>query len=239
MNYLLDERGQAIDKERLYKAVQDTASSLFANKKDHHIKVYLEGPASKKQLIEQLVLNEMVMHQIGSRPEKKTKAVFELLKPRWLDLVQRDEILPWQFSIDLIRLELEVNSLDPKLKILAPKKSEPGQDSSDSMLINNSYSSPLVNTLEDKFIQPTSRVAVFQGDKSASKMISLDVELLKDKESGKQRLVGETYVNLSLLGSAIVAHAFRKQHLNTTTDRVRITLLEKVQSSFAVVNRIM
>ena len=238
VQYFLDDKEQIIDRARLYKAVQDAAFLLFAKKQDHYIRIYLEGSASKKQLIEQLILNELVMRQIGSRQEMKTKAVFEMLKPRWLDLIQRDEIHPWQFSIDLVKLGLEVTSVDPKLKILAPKRGEQGQDSYDPMLVNDSYSSLAVNILEDKLTQATHRVVSLQGNQSPSKMKSLDVELLRDKETSKQRFVGETYVNLSLLGSAIVAHAFRKQHLNTTTAKVRISLLEKVQSSFAVVNLI-
>ena len=98
---------QKIDVDRLVQAIEKAIGELpFAKKNE--VKQYAPGTNSRKDLIDQLILNEIVMALMNTKQEIATQRVFKQLKRRWTELVQRNQLVLWEFTVDSIKLEHEL-----------------------------------------------------------------------------------------------------------------------------------
>ena len=217
--YFVDPLRNQIDTDMLARSIDNMISNLSDAEKQK-IRLYTPGVNCRKDLIIQLLRNELVMSQLSTKHEKKTKQAFMELKSEWMDLVQRDESFLWQFSVDESKLdhklwskELRANSMLHVVDLQNPYGSTSDKNYSDNttMKINSST----VENGTANAIMTDSR--------------SLRVELFdRSKTSDNIKADSNLKINISLLEDAIIAYAFKQQHLDVKALSVQILCKEKV-----------
>ena len=218
LGYLLDSDGHNIDEDKLIRTIHKVTSSL-ASEKQIEFKQYIEASPLKKKLIEQLILNELVNRLIKRKQERETLLMFGRIKSKWLELVQKGELAPWQLCINQAKLEkeLEMNGIniskldEHELKI---KKS----DLLPSVGPTRNSKMELSNSLDDNIIK--------------TKMKPLDVELLRESRPDQLKHSKNMKINLNLLSRALVGYAFEQQHLYIRSSRINVDVMEKIESHF-------
>ena len=114
VEYFIDPTTQQIDRQKLLNAVEDTVKSLPIVRQTS-IKHYIRGDDSRKQLTNQLVLNQVVMAHLSLKHEKVTKQAFERIKSAWTSLIEYSEAGPgWKLSINKKKVahQLKLRNID-------------------------------------------------------------------------------------------------------------------------------
>ena len=206
--HLIEPRTNQIDVKKLARAIQNVKRGPSGRELDMIEQDHAEC-SSRRELVQQLILNDLVMIQLNTTKERLTMQVFKRLKDRWRSLIVKDSSYLWQFGVDNIKLyyELDVNGVYAActqtgglykctaiLKTLFFKKNYNRASKSKSKPESS------VNYRESTIIKPT--------------VLSKKVEF-KDFNKFKG-------INLDLLRKALIAHAFTKHHVNTKAIDVRI-----------------
>ena len=227
IEYLMDSQKQNIDKDKLAETTKKVAFSLLDKNK-----IQFQQVDPKKEMIDQLIMNKLVLWQIDLKHENETKKAFEILKSKWIDLAQKDLDLSWQFSVNQTQLEKELRSITIDLK-------------SASQSTNNQQSSITEHSIQLSCLNISEQEKKSDNDSNASikdassKTTALDTGLLSEDRKKKASKKEKYKLNIALLNNALVAHIFRKQHLNIRADEVHIQMLEKTKaSSFKLVRMV-
>ena len=78
------------DKEKIIEMIKRVA--LKGNLKEK-LKLYVNGSHSTRELIQQMVINEIIMCQLNLKQEEMTKEIFNNLKDRWIDVVEDEGVI--------------------------------------------------------------------------------------------------------------------------------------------------
>ena len=216
VEYLLDSEKQSIDQNKLKEAIEGVVLSLSNNKKSK-IKRYTRLVNSRRQLIDQLILNELVMRQMNRKQEQQTRLAFNMLKGKWLNIVQKGESANlWELSVNQIKLKNELQTIGIKLDgIFTNQRKQIDSETIDSSREGKSQNSFTINN-------------------SGSKVETLNIELLQDNQRKKSELKQSHKINEDLLSRALLAYAFKQHHLDASSDKVNINMMEKVYSSRSI-----
>ena len=109
-SYFYDQRAKTIDTERLFFIVEKVVSELPSKMRDK-VRQYAIELKSKKDLIRQLIVNELYTKCLSIPQEQLTKEVFDRCKHKWIDLVHKAESYSWQFAINRTKLMNELDAL--------------------------------------------------------------------------------------------------------------------------------
>ena len=230
LEYFTNPADAKLDTDKLFHAIQSVVSELPISL-THKVEQYRPGVSSKRDLINQLILNEMVTYQLSTKEEEQTKHAFDRIKNTWTDLVQINESQLWQFSIDQAKLDSELESRG----IYAESKHQKEEDmlelainASDqiSSMNRKSYTKNLHSSSSNEGLQ--------ESDLIDTK--GLRVELVDRSRDAKAITARSSQVNMSLLQHALVAHAFKQQHLNADVAFVNILSKEQMNKSTCVPN---
>ena len=192
--YFFDIMIQQINAEKLFSKIETTVMELNPTKQ-RKIPRYSSGVDFRKDLINQIILNEVVLKRITSKQEEATFLAFEGLKEKWTSLIQKGKSHSWQLSINESRLAVELCAIGY---------------GSDSTMLNEV-------------------LQVSMNNQSAPN--NLNAELI---DSSKQGGLGNnaSQVNLQLLKSALIAHAFQNHHLGINTIHMSLLIKEKTNGKF-------
>ena len=189
------------------------------------IRLYLPGANCRKDLIIQLLRNELAMSLLNVKQEKKTKQAFTDIKSQWMDIVQRDESFLWQFSIDKYKLDnnLWSKGLRTDSVLNAANLQEPLLNPYDSMLDTNSGDTTQLKINSSTIVRNSATNAIVADSRN------LSVELIdRSKTSDNIKADSALDLNVSLLRDALIAHAFKQQHLDVKALSIQIISKEKL-----------
>lgn len=166
----------------------------------------------RKEIIIQIIANNIVERQLHSPEESATKNVFHRIKHNWINIVQPVQE-PCQFTVNKSKLKNELQTAGL-----------------------SSYMIPANNTTKKEHRRKSentktelSMVSLSEFERSASlpnKSLEVHLNNAEAEESLKHR--GKNDINLSLLENAIIAHAFRYHNLDINKADVDIIILKKV-----------
>ena len=221
--YFTDNQTYKLDTEKLAILVDEAILNLSSTERIN-VRRYIPGINCKKELIDQLIINTIVQNQLLTRHENETRKVFEKIKHRWTDLVQRDRSHLWHFSLDMAKLQEELESKGMRADSTLQTKSSEG--SMMSIQASASDSQPSSN----KGLKSKVNLASFDDNSmniTLANLRSLKTELMDNSKAEKSRPRDSSLINLDLLANALIAYAFKQQHLDVETLNVHVASKEK------------
>ena len=213
--YFYDSDKQEIDNKKLTQAIEKVIE-LILSAQESKSKYLISSLTSKKSLINQLILNQIVFARLNSEQEKRTKQVFGALKNRWMYLVKKDRVTPWQFVVDTDNLYYEIGV---RYAHFASTQHGDSQD-----FFENSPTS--ISASRDKAIvnRSISDGSIVNGLLAAPN--DKNVELM-DRSKDHTKFKKAPQINVNLLGNALVAWAFKMHHINYDIMRINIIPTEQ------------
>ena len=215
----LDPITNQIDVKKLAKMIKGTSKSLS---KPELSLVGLKNVArsdSRRDLIQQLIVNELVMRQLHVTRNKLTKQVFNMLKNKWRSLIQKDNLNLWQLSVNDAKLDYELDTNGVYNACIQPtggsRKAVPGLNALFSRKLAKQDSRSKPETLKTP-AEITITKLNLQNNKQSDLKIADSAQMASP---GSSRFPN---INLTLLGRALVAHAFKQHHVKTTAKDVQI-----------------
>ena len=228
--YFINPTHAKLDMTKLFNTIESVVASLPASLK-YHVEQYGPGVSSKKDLINQLVLNEIVMYQLSRKEEKQTKQAFERTKDRWTDLVQIDESQLWQFTINQAKLDYELETRGIYAESELQNEHMQGSAMNRPSLISrfSVSTNSKRNVMQSSFDQSSK-------DPNLTDTKGLKVELVSRSKNIIPNIDRSSQINLNLLQHALVAHAFKQQHLNIKTIFINVLSKEQLNKYACVPN---
>jgi len=216
--FFIDGVSREVNETKLKEEIKNVVLTLSESKRNK-LANYNEAAESSRNLINQLVLNDIVRMQLNLKQERDTRQAFLQLKDNWFSFTEHcDGSHSWHLSINLQEMDRKFQEVNNNEEKTAQKAK--------------------TDTLE-----LTPRVSLVSKAQSAVVSTgpagSLSYSLLKDiSEPYKEYRVGENQearqkeknvprVNPWLLKSALVAHAYQEQHLDVRMIDVKIVSREK------------
>ena len=213
--YFLDHDRRQVDRQRLYITIEDTVNNLPPTAQEK-IKYYTKSASSRsrRELIKQLVMNEIVMGQLNLKGEKKTKQEFMRIRKKWVSLIQHKQEDPsWHLSVDQAKLNLQLGI-------------EKG-DLTQSTQNKNSHKT-LVNDLELSIRKnPKTVDDTIENTSSSTTQNNLNSKLINSDKEDPSNQQNDSNVNQKLLNDALVAHLYRQHHLGIDVLNARIAVMKK------------
>jgi len=103
LNYFVDNSNGRLNKSLILQKTQEIVMSLPLEEQKEKLYLYLPGLNSRKEIIEQLVFNELITRQLCSNKETLTKKAFDKIKGKWFKITEfRDDS---GFVIDKTKLK--------------------------------------------------------------------------------------------------------------------------------------
>ena len=223
VEYFVDPASQQIDQNKLVQMIEEiaaTISPLGRNDKRYH---YSQFTDVRRDLITQLVVNEIVIRQLSLKREQATKQAFESLKSSWALLIHHEANSPaWQLSIDETQLKylLSANGFDQK-----PMQSKDSQKS--HMKTFELTSTQSLSKQVDSTIMNSSDTTYPNNNSSSGLSNNLNTELISTDKTIQDNIFKEMEVNINLLRNALLARTYRKYHLNVDVTDVNVCLLRE------------
>jgi len=87
IEYFIESQG-IINKQKLAETIENVVLQSVVHKNGKRIFTYQSEDGETRELIHQLIANELTLKRIGLRSEKATKIIFNKTKPKWADLVE-------------------------------------------------------------------------------------------------------------------------------------------------------
>ena len=222
VEYFVDQVTGKINDQKLFRTIENVVSELPTKLQDN-VRQYNPGVDSRKDLINQLILNELVMVRLHTKEERRTRQAFERIKSKWTDLIQVDEVHLWQFHVDQAKLEYELELrgvyTEARLQNEATQESMVNLPAVISRFsINRNSKTELDSSISHSDLK--------RGTLTDTK--GLNVELMNRSGIAKQVSNKNSQINVDLLRSALVAYASKQQHLNIETVFVNVASKERV-----------
>ena len=239
-NYFVDSSDQQISTFLLANTVQEVI--VHSTKAQHSRgKHYNYRQSIRGDLVNQLILNEFSLRQLEQPAEKKTKQIFQELKDHWLLLVMYEEGQPrWKLCIDEPSFEQELQKKqscrNQKAKSVREKQEISKRGVELANRRDNIDERGLVMLTDDKIfaMQPNEPSSSnleksLITDKDGTNSIDSSRIALEDlnKTNRDQNSSKGTQINLGLLKNAILAHAYKQQHLNYHVSELAITVKKR------------
>ena len=210
--YFVDSTSQQINKQKLNHTIEKVIAELPVTK-HKYIKCWTSNDNSQKNLLNQLILNELVIKQLDFPQERLTKQTFNDLKSNWTSFVYcNQESAPWELFIDKAELNQQLQTrgvdLDQKDSLEHTLKTS----------VNNQTSSNTTNLAQNDGLQNTSFSNLHD---------EIDIQLIHNNNNSGSRFEENLRINFELLNSALLAHAYREHHLDADIARISIVCKEK------------
>jgi len=113
-----------LNRTEILRTVNEVVSNLSENEQNG-LKIYTQGAASRKLVVTQLVINQLVEYLLASDRLKETKALFDKIKSRWPEMVE------WNSSQHFICSDLKFED------IIGDSGSSSGPDAKQRLLANH------------------------------------------------------------------------------------------------------
>ena len=219
VDFFVEPINQRINQKKLKEMIQSTVASLPLSKQ-LKLEYYTQLTGSRRDLIDQLVLNDIARTQLDSKQEKLTKQAFHQIKENWISLVEhKGGSHGWELSINQTELERQI------------------QERGINVSRNLQKSHPK-NTLEliprtSLGKETNSKVIDLSASNIPDTVLSCDISKNLISKSAREVQHGhlneqhESRVNLGLLNSALIAYAYRQHHLNVKMIDVSVVSREK------------
>ena len=181
-------------------------------------KKHTDETPSARDLIHQLILNDMVITQLCMTEEQLTMRAYNKLKNEWRTLVRKDDLYLWQFSIDHDKLQDRLSEI---MNI--------GNDStSQKAVLKNESTNSIELCATSSLCNEKSSVSNIDSHREDSIKTELMKNLKQNESTNSNNLSDARQLNIDLLGRAIVAYAFEKQHVNTNCVYINVTSKQKM-----------
>ena len=88
INFFIAHSGNLLNKTLILKTIEETISLLQPTVIKQKIQLYLPGINSRKEIIEQLIINELTLRYLNLSQDKATKEIFQKLKNKWPEIIE-------------------------------------------------------------------------------------------------------------------------------------------------------
>jgi len=155
-----------LDKAQIRQAIEDVVMS-FPENQNENVPLFLQE-SSKKELICELIIQEILMKQLNTKEEKETRKIFEKIKSHWYDLVSKGPESPLQFKINQNAFEQKLLQALPKSKNSNYHALDTHESSLNISMQNIHPSSPLKESPNQTLVQ------------TAAQSLGINLRLLED-----------------------------------------------------------
>ena len=188
------------------------------------VKYYTHRNGIRKDLINQLIINEITLRQLDEPTAKNTKRLFEKLKNYWFIMVRYVEWEPkWKLSLDQQSLQGELNKMQAKLN-KELKQCQTNNFNKEIELITPQYTNEKkesVTSTEHKMS------AAKSGNKNFSKLTTSFIANEENIETDQPQAPKSSQINMNLLSNSLLAHAYNQHHLKKVISELTITAKRK------------
>ena len=193
-----------LDADLLSWTIDDMVIQMTAEQQNQ-VRSYTSTINPRKDIILQLVFNHLTTIRLHMNKDKQTLRVFRHIKQKWRDLVLVDDVNIWQFKAN-------------QTAILSAL-----QSSGEHNRINTKELSIALPTIASNSSAMDSRTKISEE--------SIHAELMKDSKKCEQTSIEKTAlnINIDLLQNALIAHAFKEQHIDIETIFVNVVSKEKIK----------
>ena len=224
--YFVSYLTQRIDGHKLNNAINSVVKSIPTSEK-RKLKCYIWGDSSRKELINQLVLNEVVTAQLSLASEKLTKQAFEKVKHTWTSLIKYEEGTPgWQLCLDkknvLNQLQIQGIRINDLRRAKGSRRTATINLELTSMVSTNQ------DIMSDVHNEPSGDDENSNHTSSSTIPNNLDSQLInKDTRSDSSYSQQNFGINLDLLHAALLAYIYKQHHLNVDILFVKVLARKK------------